>query len=194
MIFDYRTHEIYAASDDTVVNGHDGALDFQVISGREYYVSRVTQSDGVTKTVTLSRFVDGNETVLLEQTTNSGSGHNGGKLEVLPNDVVVIALGDSWQPPASQQLDTTLGKLLAIRPDGMATIAARGLRSPWGLDVALEKGRWVAYVADVGYMHYEEISRVDIHDAVYSAEQSVNLGWPANRGAILDWHGRTELR
>lgn len=150
-------------------------------------------SDGAT---TLSEFAadggvpdPGSEQVLF-QVGQPASNHNGGPLLFLPDDTLVLALGDGGgandQFGQGQRTDTTLAALLRfdVSTPGVATAAsgnpgfaapevwAFGLRNPW--QVAYDAG--LLYIADVGQNRYEEVS------VVAWDRPGVNFGWPVTEG------------
>lgn len=151
----------------------------------------------------LSRFtLDGDtadpasEQILLEgddQSQRGGrqpAGHQGGPLRFGPDGKLYIAIGEpliaSEGACSSQQLDTLLGKILRINPDGTIpadnpfqseaqgkyrAIWAIGLRNPFGLGFQPETGR--LFATDVGQTAFEEVNEI---------VRGANYGWPLAEG------------
>jgi putative heme-binding domain-containing protein len=129
----------------------------------------------------------GSETVLLEgddQTKLGGTvpaGHQGGALHFGTDRKLYIAIGDQTAGKPAQELNSLLGRLLRINPDGsipddnpfisrtkgkyQATWAL-GLRNPFTFAVQAETGR--LFINDVGGLAEE------INEGIAGA----NYGWP----------------
>jgi glucose/arabinose dehydrogenase len=123
--------------------------------------------------------------------------HNGGQIAFGPDGMLYIGLGDggSGNDPHDngQRLDTLLGKILRIDPDGRDNgaygipkdnpfvgrrdarpeIWAYGLRNPWRFAFDRANGR--LYAGDVGQNAREEIDLI---------ERGRNYGWRVMEGAI----------
>ncbi|MBD2755939.1 PQQ-dependent sugar dehydrogenase [Spirosoma validum] len=107
--------------------------------------------------------------------------HNGGALNFGPDGKLYIAVGDSRHPGFGQSLDTYMGKILRVNPDGSVPsgnpftigseqrkrIWAYGLRNPFTFDIQPGTGR--IFVNDVGESTWEEIN-----DATSGG---LNFGW-----------------
>jgi glucose/arabinose dehydrogenase len=138
------------------------------------------------------RAVPGSEVVLLEgddQTKLGGStpaGHQGGALRFGRDGKLYIGIGEQTAGIPSQKLDSFLGKILRINPDGSIpednpffsvaqgkyrAIWALGLRNPFCLAVDPRTGR--IFINDVGGSLFEEIN-----EGVAGA----NYGWPQAEG------------
>ena len=123
--------------------------------------------------------------------------HNGGDIEVGPDGLLYIGLGDGGgggDPlEAGQDLSTPLGALLRIDPhagdpyavpddnpyvdDDAAVdeILAFGLRNPWRFSFDAETGD--LWIADVGQDEREEVNRVSLEEA-----SGANFGWNRMEG------------
>lgn len=125
------------------------------------------------------------ETVLLEGPALVKVFHNAGCLQFGPDGLLYIAMGDNGQPALAQRLDTLLGKILRIAPDGSipqnnpfagdpnarAEIWAYGLRNPWRFAIQPVTGN--LFIGDVGDASWEEI---DLGLA------GANYGYPLTEG------------
>ena len=118
------------------------------------------------------------------------AGHQGGALHFGPDGYLFASLGEQTAETPSQELDSLLGKMLRIHPDGSIpgenpfveqtkgkyrTIWARGLRNPFTFACRPSDG--LMFINDVGGK-YEEIN-VGLAGA--------NYGWPlAEHGPVVD--------
>lgn len=141
----------------------------------------------------VSRFVEngdyavpGSETVLLETDVLAGAIHNAGAMLFGLDGKLYIATGDGADPGAAQRLNSLLGKILRINPDGsipsdnpfydQATGAYRaiwalGLRNPFSF--AMHPATGLMLANDVGGEQYEEVNLI---------ERGANYGWPLIEG------------
>ncbi|HMJ66548.1 MAG TPA: PQQ-dependent sugar dehydrogenase, partial [Candidatus Binatia bacterium] len=138
------------------------------------------------------RALPGSEVILFEgddQTKLGGTipaGHQGGPIRFGPDGKLYVALGEQTAGKPSQSLDSLLGKILRLNPDGSIpednpfsnettgkyrAIWARGLRNPFSL--AFRGGTGKLFVNDVGQSSWEEINVI---------ERGGNYGWPVNEG------------
>ena len=134
----------------------------------------------------------GSETVIFDlDNLDPGSYiHNGGGLQFGPDGKLYVAAGDNGDGAKAQSLDTTLGKILRINPDGSIpadnpfytqttgnnrAIWATGLRNPFTFDIERTSGR--TFVNDVGQATWEEINDATAGD---------NFGWPRAEGPSAD--------
>jgi glucose/arabinose dehydrogenase len=134
----------------------------------------------------------GSETAIFEvDNLDSGSYiHNGGALHFGADGKLYVATGENGNSGNAQSLDTTLGKLLRINPDGSIptdnpfygqttgndrAIWAMGLRNPFTFDI--ERGTGRTFINDVGEATWEEIDQ---------ATAGANFGWPREEGPGTD--------
>lgn len=125
--------------------------------------------------------------------------HNGGDVQVGPDNMVYVAFGDggSSNDPQrrAQDMDELFGKILRIDPtsngytipadnpfvddDGARPeIWSLGLRNPWRISFDRDRNLWVA---DVGQNQWEEVS-VAYAIAGTPGGRGVNFGWSAWEG------------
>jgi len=112
--------------------------------------------------------------------------HNGGAIHFGPDGKLYIATGDNAHRANSQSLDTLLGKILRINPDGTIptdnpfyatatginrAIWALGLRNPFTF--AFQPGTGLMYINDVGLHSWEEVDQ---------GSAGANYGWPDTEG------------
>ncbi len=120
---------------------------------------------------------------------SAAENHNGGSIHFGADGELYISAGDNAQSANAQSLDTTLGKLLRINPDGSIptdnpfynqasgsnrAIWAMGLRNPFTF--AIQSGTGRIFINDVGLNTWEEID-----DGIAGA----NYGWPITEGDAL---------
>jgi glucose/arabinose dehydrogenase len=129
----------------------------------------------------------GSETVIFDlDRLGDAPIHNGGAMRFGPDGKLYVTTGENATGAKAQSLNTTLGKVLRINPDGSIpednpffaqttgnnrAIWAMGLRNPYTMDI--ERGTGVMYVNDVGEATWEEI---DV------ATPGANFGWPQEEG------------
>ena len=140
--------------------------------------------------------VEGSELVLLKGDDqrqlggNVPAGHQGGGIHFSPDGKLYIGLGEQTAATPSQKLDSLLGKILRINPDGSIpddnpflgetsgkyqAIWARGLRNPYTF--AFRDGTGELFINDVGGK-YEEIN---------IGTAGSNYGWPTvDHGPVSD--------
>jgi glucose/arabinose dehydrogenase len=135
----------------------------------------------------------GSEVVLLDLDNLSGAtNHNGGAIHFGADGKLYIATGENANPPNSQTLRNTHGKMLRINSDGTIPpdnpfanssrakkqIWATGFRNPYTFAVQPGTGR--IYVNDVGSAgggRREEVNNLF---------KKGNYGWPFNEGYTSD--------
>jgi glucose/arabinose dehydrogenase len=143
-------------------------------------ISRFTASGDVAQ--------PGSHTTILDLTPLSGAtNHNGGSMVFGPDKKLYVGVGDNASNPANaQNLDTYLGKVLRLNPDGTPApgnpyptgsaprqrLWSYGLRNPYTLAMQPETGR--LFVNDVGQSAWEEINDATL--------PSLNFGWPNAEG------------
>ena len=130
----------------------------------------------------------GSETIIfdLDRLNPDSSIHNGGALRFGADGMLYVATGENGSPDKAQSLNTTLGKLLRLNPDGSIpadnpfsatatgnnrAIWALGLRNPFTFDIERTTGR--TFVNDVGQATWEEVNEATAGD---------NFGWPREEG------------
>lgn len=124
-----------------------------------------------------------------DQTRLGGSvpaGHQGGGIHFGGDGKLYVAIGEQTAGAPSQRLDSLLGKMLRLNPDGSIpkenpffrqahgkyrAIWALGLRNPFGFAVQPNTGR--IFINDVGGSRWEEIN---------AGEAGANYGWPESEG------------
>jgi putative heme-binding domain-containing protein len=138
----------------------------------------------------------GSEVVLFEgddQTKLGGkvpAGHQGGAIHFGKDGKLYIAVGEQTAGSPSQRMDSLLGKLLRLNPDGSIpednpfagtalgkyrAIWALGLRNPFSFAVQPGTGRML--INDVGQDRWEEVDE---------GFAGANYGWPASEGPTTD--------
>jgi glucose/arabinose dehydrogenase len=130
--------------------------------------------------------VPGSEVVLLNlDPLSSATNHNGGAMH-FKNGLLYVAVGENANGANAQNLDTYLGKILRINPDGSVPagnpfttgseqrrrVWAYGLRNPYTFSIQPGTGR--VFINDVGQNTWEEIN-----DATTGG---LNFGWPTAEG------------
>lgn len=130
--------------------------------------------------------------------------HNGGMIAFGPDRYLYIGMGDggSAGDPGNraQRLDTLLGKMLRINPNGSVgtrhylipssnpyvgrygrnEIWSRGLRNPWRF--SFDRLTGALWIGDVGQNRYEEIDRSRVSTTSTSRGRGVNYGWRVMEG------------
>lgn len=133
----------------------------------------------------------------LDPLNPSHGNHNGGAIHFGPDGKLYVAVGENGTPANAQSLDTTLGKMLRINPDGSIptdnpfysrttgnnrAIWALGLRNPFTF--AFQPGTGRIFIDDVGENTWEEID-----DGIAGS----NYGWPATEGPTSDPQFRSPI-
>jgi putative heme-binding domain-containing protein len=142
----------------------------------------------------------GSEVVLFEgddQTKLGGAvpaGHQGGAVHFGADGKLYVAIGEQTAGEPSQRMDSLLGKLLRLNPDGSIpednpfyrtaqgkyrAIWALGLRNPFCFAVQPGTGR--IFINDVGEAKWEEVNE---------GIAGTNYGWPRVEGPSPDSHFR----
>ena len=116
------------------------------------------------------------------------AGHQGGGITFGADGKLYVAVGEMTTQMPSQRLDSLLGKILRIEPDGeipadnpffakaqgkYRAIYALGLRNPWTISVHPRSGRML--VNDIGASAYEEVNEI---------VAGGNFGWPEAEGRV----------
>lgn len=165
------------AVDPDFVNNQYVYLCYTVASGAFNRVSRFTASGDTV--------VPGSEVVLIDLDSLIANYHGGGHLGFGPDGKLYIATGENGRPNKSQDIDSYLGKILRINPDGSVPVDnpipgpgkrnhvwAYGLRNPFTF--AFQPGTGRLFVDDVGEITWEEINDI--------TSGGGNYGWPAAEG------------
>ena len=117
--------------------------------------------------------------------------HIGGAIHFNLDGTIMVQVGESQQAALSQDLDSPLGKILRVNPDGSIPtdnpfydasdgltwrdyIWSSGLRNPFAGDLHPTTGQY--FVADVGAGSWEEINDATL--------PGLNFGWPSTEGAF----------
>lgn len=186
---------------DLDADAENGSLDLVVAPDNSVYVYYKAASDGRLRigrfSFTGSATDIANETVVWSNpgplhSTWGGTNHIGGSLTIGPDEKLYLTIGDGFNAPNAQALDSVFGKVLRINLDGSVPrdnpfydgdgpnideTWALGLRNPWRANWDTVTGRF--WVADVGgndaTTAYEEVNLV-------SAGQ--NFGWPRCEGPL----------
>ncbi|MFE2589766.1 PQQ-dependent sugar dehydrogenase [Streptomyces anthocyanicus] len=187
-------------SDETTTDGERGLLGLAFDERFAHLYLSYTDLEG-TSTVDEFAVQDGTvredtrRTVLTQEQPESN--HNGGAITFGPDGYLYIALGDGGgggDPQGNgQKLDTLLGKLLRIDPQGGAPYAipednpfaddpdargeiwSYGLRNPWRF--SFDAGSGDLLIGDVGQSDWEEIDW-----APASSPGGENYGWSQMEG------------
>lgn len=114
------------------------------------------------------------------------AGHQGGGIAFAPDGMLLVSVGEMTTQLPAQNLDSLLGKLLRLRPDGTIpednafhakatgkyrAIHAIGLRNPW--TIAVQPGTGRVFINDIGASAYEEVNEL---------VAGANYGWPQAEG------------
>ena len=117
---------------------------------------------------------------------SSATNHNGGAIHFGTDGRLYIAVGENANSSNAPSLNTTLGKMLRINPDGTIpsdnpfisqttgmnqAIWARGLRNPFTFAIDPTNGRM--HINDVGEVTWEEVNQ---------GVAGSNYGWPQTEG------------
>ncbi|WP_399896685.1 PQQ-dependent sugar dehydrogenase [Streptomyces sp. BBFR51] len=187
-------------SDETTTDGERGLLGLAF--DKEFAHLYISYTD-LAGTSTVDEFAvedgavqeDTRRTVLTQEQPESN--HNGGDIKFGPDGYLYVALGDGGgggDPDGNgQKLDTLLGKLLRIDPQGgdpyaipednpfaddpnaKGEIWAYGLRNPWRF--SFDAGSGDLLIGDVGQSDWEEIDW-----APASSKGGENYGWSQMEG------------
>lgn len=165
------------AIDPLFLTNHYIYLCYTVSSGLFNRVSRFTASGDTV--------VPGSEVVILDLDTLIANYHGGGHLDFGPDGKLYIATGENGRPNYSQDLDSYLGKILRVNPDGSTPVDnpfpgpakrqrvwAYGFRNPFTFSFQPGTGRM--FINDVGEVTYEEINEATVGGG--------NYGWPGAEG------------
>ncbi|MFE2358375.1 PQQ-dependent sugar dehydrogenase [Streptomyces parvulus] len=187
-------------SDETTTDGERGLLGVAFDEDFTHFYISFTDLQG---TSTIDEFAvqdgtvqeDTRRTVLTQEQPESN--HNGGDIKFGPDGYLYIALGDGGgggDPEGNgQKLDTLLGKMLRIDPQGAEPYAvpqdnpfvgdpnardeiwSYGLRNPWRF--SFDSGTGDLLIGDVGQSEWEEIDW-----APADSKGGENYGWSQMEG------------
>ncbi|MFN8592952.1 MAG: PQQ-dependent sugar dehydrogenase [Thermomicrobiales bacterium] len=179
------------------------AADFE--SSGEFYVFYTARSDEGVGDNTVARFqisrdeprlADAKSGTVILAVPDSRVNHNGGQLQIGPDGLLYIGLGDgggAGDPDGNGQNPMTLlGSLLRIRPEGNSysipsdnpfadgesgapEVWVWGVRNPWRFSFDRDNGD--VWIGDVGQGQFEEIDWLPFADA-----GGANLGWNVMEG------------
>ncbi len=142
------------------------------------------------------RAIPGSERILFkgdDQSKSNGhvpAGHQGGGIHFGPDGMLYIGIGEQTDAQESQRLDSILGKILRIAPDGSIpsdnpfinrtqgkyqSIWAIGLRNPFTFAFQEETG--LMLINDIGANRFEEVN---------PGVAGGNYGWPMVEGPSDD--------
>jgi glucose/arabinose dehydrogenase len=165
------------ALDPAFASNHFVYVYYTSSSGPHNRISRFTANGDVSSA----------EKILMDlPTLSSATNHNGGALHFGSDGKLYISVGENANGSNAQSMNTPLGKMLRINPDGTIpsdnpffgsttgnnrAIWALGLRNPFTF--AFQPGTGRLFINDVGQSTWEEID-----DGLKGA----NYGWPATEG------------
>lgn len=171
------------AFDPAFNTNHFIYLYYTLASGANNRISRFTANGDVA--------LAGSESVVLNlDPLSSATNHNGGTLAFGPDGKLYVGVGENANGANAQNLDTYLGKVLRINPDGSVPagnpyttgseqrkrVWAYGMRNPYTLTFQPGTGR--LFVNDVGQNTWEEINDA----TTLPATGARNYGWPNAEG------------
>ncbi len=149
-------------------------------------VSRFTANGNTTNPAT--------EVVIWQDTSAPGVTHHGGSLAFGPDGNLYVSVGEHFDAPVSQQVNSFRGKILRMRGDGTAPtdnpfyqgnnqprdyVWAMGLRNPFRMSFDRVSGQ--LYIGDVGG-NVQLTAREEVNVGVAGA----NYGWPICEGPCND--------
>lgn len=164
---------------DFEVNGYV-YLYYTLASENKNIVARVTSSGNTA--------VPGSEIELIRFDHMWAAFHNGGGMVFDESGKLIISTGDGTGYTSAQDMESTLGKIIRINPDGSIptdnpfysqntgvyrSIAAYGMRNPFTMAVSKVSGR--IFFNDVGNIDYEEVNEYAI---------GKNYGWYPIEGPL----------
>lgn len=145
-----------------------------------YYTVRNGEHNRLSRIRALGNYADSEE-ILLELPTLFGTIHNGGAMVFGSDGKLYLAVGDGQNGPAAPSLQSLLGKVLRLNPDGTVppgnpfaaqttgiwqSIWAVGLRNPFSMTI--QPGTDRIFVCDVGSEFTEEVNHI---------EAGMDYGW-----------------
>lgn len=143
-----------------VKSDDEAGLNSLASDGRHLWAGYVSQQG----TITLADITSGKPIVLAEF-GEAAPRHNAAGL-LYANGKLLFGIGDNENPLSAQSDALPNGKVWVIDPfTGDKSIAAKGLRNPWGIDLIGNR----IYISDVGESKFEEAN-------IFAS--GGNYGWP----------------
>ncbi|MFD3483259.1 PQQ-dependent sugar dehydrogenase [Streptomyces sp. NPDC058665] len=187
-------------SAETTTDGERGLLGIAFDKGQKHFYISYTDLEGTSTvdefTMRYGKIQPNTRRTVITQ-TQPYENHNGGDIKFGPDGYLYIALGDGGaggDPHGNgQKLDTLLGKMLRIDPNGAKPYAipadnpfvgdpnardeiwAYGLRNPWRF--SFDAGTGDMLIGDVGQSDWEEIDW-----ASAKSDGGENYGWASMEG------------
>jgi glucose/arabinose dehydrogenase len=127
---------------------------------------------------------DPNSARPLYTTPHAQTFHNGGQLQIGPDGMLYVSIGDNGQSADAQDTSVPYGKILRLNPATGAAAAGNphgvvwswGLRNPWRF--TFDRGTGDLIIGDVGDGTREEVDWA----RAPQAGRAVNYGWPCKEG------------
>lgn len=140
-----------------------------------YYTVPLAGHNRLSRVRAMGNFaLPGSEEVLLELDPMPGAIHNAGAMAFGPDGKLYLAVGEGADGAKAQSLNSLLGKILRLNPDGAIpddnpfyqqtsgiyrAIFAVGLRNPFSM--AIQPGTGRIFAGDVGSYLFEEINHIE---------------------------------
>jgi len=147
-----------------------------------YYTVKNSEHNRLSRIKAIGNYAaTASEEILLELPPMAGTIHNGGAMAFGPDGKLYLAVGDGQDGAAAPSLQSLLGKVLRLNPDGtvppgnpfslqttgiLQSIWAVGLRNPFSMTIQPGTGR--IFVCDVGSQYFEEVNHI---------EAGMHYGW-----------------
>ncbi|MEX1003877.1 MAG: PQQ-dependent sugar dehydrogenase [Acidimicrobiia bacterium] len=159
---------------DVSTDGERGLLGMDAADGDVVYVH---YSDPAGDTVVAAVTVTTGEQQVLLTVDQPAANHNGGMIQVGPDAMLYVGLGDGGGSNDrfghGQNPETLLGGIVRIDPSSAdAELWSYGLRNPYRFWIDGD----LIYIGDVGQNAYEEV------DVVGFDREGFNFGWPITEG------------
>ncbi len=110
------------------------------------------------------------ETAILLDGILTGNVHHGGRLEIGPDQLLYVTIGDASNPNLAQDPTSKNGKIMRLNEDNTWSVVSMGHRNPQGI-AWNENGEMFA--SEHGQSAKDEINRI---------EEGKNYGWPLIEG------------